>query len=282
MCEERGICQGWLDKIILSGSGFDTEGWQLDDAQSDAAAAAANEAAEADAADDIAPTPCAGGSGTPSNGLNGAGGDQFPSLEPKESLLEQFPADALTPSVLRKKVADFVEHIEAGDPEQRSHLPYCEDMGRRLEDTPGGGVLGEYSESEYAAIRKMDQLELATKNQSKPMALFALGPTGVGKTTALAAGDGESIPAKYGFKTIAGSKNFDAVILDGEFYRSVHAGFKELINEGLTHYPPCVWFSAWENGIAQRSSKQDKKTILHRSCRKPTEPHHSQHLLRRL
>lgn len=160
---------------------------------------------------------------------------------------------------IKDEIAKFVAGIEAHD--TGAHLPYCEDLGVTMSDTAKAYAAQNYSDAELQQAMSMSQLPFAGP-QKQPLALWVVGPAAVGKSTAVKA---TMLPQNVGLKLVHskhGEMVWDAVTLDGEFYRDVHSGFKAIVKEGLTNSPPCIWKDGWSSTVAKKMSKVEKKRIF--------------------
>jgi hypothetical protein len=148
---------------------------------------------------------------------------------------------------IRASVSEFVSEIEShrtGTP----HLPYCEDMGDALDrDTLLHTTLPEH---ELKQAEGMTNLAKAT-TQEKPVALWILGPPGVGKSFMLKSDT--FLRDDFRFEHLPGTSDWDAVILDGEVYREVSGSFQTIVDRGLKRSPPCVWRYAWDGSEAKKA-----------------------------
>eukprot|EP00928_Gymnodinium_smaydae_P082245 TRINITY_DN6562_c0_g1_i1.p1 TRINITY_DN6562_c0_g1~~TRINITY_DN6562_c0_g1_i1.p1 ORF type:complete len:926 (-),score=137.59 TRINITY_DN6562_c0_g1_i1:79-2856(-) len=156
-----------------------------------------------------------------------------------------------------RAVESFVAGIEQYD--SGAHLPSCESIGVAVSDEGAAAISRPLTEDELRQFTSMSQVDIATP-QEKPLALWILGAAAVGKSTAVAA---SSLPKEMGLKYIDETTGaWDAVILDGEFYRQIHAGFQQVIDEGRFHDPPCVFQGGWDASLTAKESKAEKKRIF--------------------
>lgn len=143
-------------------------------------------------------------------------------------------------------------HGKESDPTGTSHKPICEDIGRvmdanlkSLSDTP-------FTEEELKEARALSQIDRATKNGPR-IALWLMGPAGAGKSWAISNSPLDSL----GLHRLSGSNDYDAVIVDGDFYREVSNNLKKIAAEGFSHATPCIWRGGW-GGQPKQQSKVEK------------------------
>jgi len=141
---------------------------------------------------------------------------------------------------------------KGSDPTVTSHKPICEDIGREMDanlknlsDTP-------FTEEELNEARELSQINRATKNGPR-IALWLMGPAGAGKSYAISKSSLEGL----GLQRLSGSNDWDAVIVDGDFYREVSKNLKKIAAEGFSHATPCIWRGGW-GGEPKRQSKVEK------------------------
>lgn len=146
-----------------------------------------------------------------------------------------------------KKCADFRAR-EAK--EKNPHLPFCEDL--RLEAALPEttrllrAAATPFTEEEVRAARREAHADTAPC-QDHPVAVYVIGPSSVGKSTA-----SETRLQDMGLD------EKEAVVVDGDIWRSHHSGFNKLVDFGKKYN--CVFKGAWDGVI--KYSKAEKKKLF--------------------
>jgi len=140
------------------------------------------------------------------------------------------------------------------------HLPLCEDTGI---EAPEHRLSQLNRPSTAKELQQADQLSGVHVAQVKqrPTALWLMGPSAVGKSTA-----SRALMEDYGISSIldnvTGEMRPDAVQIDGEIFRTVHEGFKDFVQHGLEQFPPCIFKSCWKGTQARKESKTYKEEVF--------------------
>lgn len=194
-----------------------------------------------------------------------------------------------------KKIDALVHHIEAQDAQlKRPHLPFCQEVNHSLSEAQRAMINREYQPEELQSARKMSQLDAAAA-QERPLALWILGPTGVGKSMVVKnelrrsplmqvngiptecskceESDWANFSDLTSFKDGALQGKMNAVIIDEEFYLEAHQGLKEVVADGLLHDPPCIWELVEKESakkqtrlIFEEAKKAKKNIVITSSC----------------
>jgi len=148
-----------------------------------------------------------------------------------------------------------------------SSLPLCEDLGFGLPEPLGKRLRAPFSAPELERGFRRASAEAATATVAsgrQPTAVWILGASAVGKSTiaplfAQDLGIPAADPDACRSQGDGGSRicDLDAVLLDGDILRLEHAGYQEVVRDGLDR--GCTWRSAYP---ALRSQVRNAKDTL--------------------
>merc|ERR1740123_445249 len=125
----------------------------------------------------------------------------------------------------------------------------CEAQGLEMPAEMVDGLTQSLDPAAYSVMRSLAGVDTATP-QAAPTALWVIGSSGSGKSSAVNHPQMRSLLASFGFRPAGAGRaeknaKWDAAVIDGSYFREVHPGFVNSRQDGQAR--GCVWAGAWGN-----------------------------------
>ncbi|KAJ9471008.1 hypothetical protein DIPPA_35446 [Diplonema papillatum] len=127
---------------------------------------------------------------------------------------------------------------------------YAEPVGRSVPEALADGLRRGFTDSERNSIYRETCVSTAER-VGEPQALWILGPSACGKTSAQA----------FLAESVVG-RTAGAVTVDGSIFRDSHAGWQAVKADGLRRSPPVLHKEAWDLFKHTNASEGMKKEII--------------------
>ena len=132
----------------------------------------------------------------------------------------------------------------------------CEDLGYELSAELRRALHRSFHRDEIRLAQKRAGLGVATQQQS-PTAIWLVGPSAAGKSFMA-----KDVALDLGIPPLGDGT--DAVLVDGQTFRSAHGGYQEVVSEGYKLH--CVWRQAYP--ALRQELEKHKQRLLQEAARR--------------